>query len=333
MVLIKIYQVSAEKINVPPEIIEITHFPCKIGRSVKNHITLLNDSVSLEHAVLEYKEEQLILRDLNSTNGLIQNAMKKDIVTIEDQELIFLGLQKIEVIKIQDDIKDETKVINIDDILKKAAEDNVINYQKEIKLLFLIPLFFIATFLNNYFFGSNNELSQIAALWITNILSVSFFCFILAVFSKIVSKEFRYLKLLIPLSFFYFTAFPVQLFHHFFNFTFETDIDFELFISIAVSVFTLYWILKIIFDSIAKKTLVLTSIALIFVGYGSILMTTLTNDDEFNDLKYTGSLFYLKNDYQNKSKANFELLKKIETSQYIVEKFRREQKLEETEAR
>ena len=67
-------------------------FPISIGRSRDNHISLMKyNLISRKHAQIDWDGEQLILRDLNSANGLFENKKRVKSLTLDSDKVIKLG--------------------------------------------------------------------------------------------------------------------------------------------------------------------------------------------------------------------------------------------------
>jgi diguanylate cyclase (GGDEF)-like protein len=62
-----------------------------IGRSSKVDIQIDEDSISRNHAVIENNGEQIVLRDLNSTNGTYVNDQQIKQHTLHDGDLVKIG--------------------------------------------------------------------------------------------------------------------------------------------------------------------------------------------------------------------------------------------------
>ena len=67
-------------------------FPISIGRSRDNHIPLIKDNLlSRKHAQIDWDGEQLVLRDLNSSNGLFENKKRIQSLTLDSDKVVKLG--------------------------------------------------------------------------------------------------------------------------------------------------------------------------------------------------------------------------------------------------
>ncbi len=66
----------------------------KIGRSPANDVTLNDQAVSTNHAVITVKEGKFVLRDLDSTNGTIVNGAKVKEHVLQQDDIIQFGKAK-----------------------------------------------------------------------------------------------------------------------------------------------------------------------------------------------------------------------------------------------
>jgi pSer/pThr/pTyr-binding forkhead associated (FHA) protein len=71
--------------------------PVTIGRSRKNDLVLNSDRISRHHAVIEKREEQFLLRDLESSNGTQVNQERITEHALVDGDLLQVGPFIIEV--------------------------------------------------------------------------------------------------------------------------------------------------------------------------------------------------------------------------------------------
>lgn len=83
---------------------EISEFPCVIGRDESADFCVESSRVSRKHVVLERRDGQFVLRDLDSTNGTFVNGQRitetaladGDVVLVADCELTFFSGQPAE---------------------------------------------------------------------------------------------------------------------------------------------------------------------------------------------------------------------------------------------
>jgi pSer/pThr/pTyr-binding forkhead associated (FHA) protein len=66
-------------------------FPITIGRDSQNTISLHSTTVSRHHARLDVEDEQIIIRDLGSTNGILINGQRVAQASLQDGELFQIG--------------------------------------------------------------------------------------------------------------------------------------------------------------------------------------------------------------------------------------------------
>ena len=71
--------------------------PVTIGRSHSNHLTLNSDRVSRQHAVIEQRDDQIMIRDLESSNGTQINQERITEKSLVDGDLLQIGPFVIEV--------------------------------------------------------------------------------------------------------------------------------------------------------------------------------------------------------------------------------------------
>lgn len=71
-----------------------------LGRAEENHLPLTSDrGVSRRHAVVEWVDERLYLRDLSSTNGtLLNGALAQGRVTLSNLDVISLGRSVVQIV-------------------------------------------------------------------------------------------------------------------------------------------------------------------------------------------------------------------------------------------
>ena len=64
---------------------------CQIGRGQDNDIVLSDSSVSKKHAQLEFNNEQWVITDLNSSNGVLINEQRMDDAVLQNGDRLKLG--------------------------------------------------------------------------------------------------------------------------------------------------------------------------------------------------------------------------------------------------
>ena len=82
MILVQIFEKKWRKKFPFPKEVKVTKYPCTIGRAVKNQITIEDDSISAEHAIIEKTESGYLLRDLGSRNRFFANGMRRSEIDI-----------------------------------------------------------------------------------------------------------------------------------------------------------------------------------------------------------------------------------------------------------
>ncbi len=107
MILIKVYAPG----NVAPEIHRVEKFPAGVGRAFDNTIILTDTSVSAHHAVLERGTEgRLHLRDLQSTNGILEGGRKVEVVDLDQKRSIRIGHVWIETQSSSEPLEDTASI-------------------------------------------------------------------------------------------------------------------------------------------------------------------------------------------------------------------------------
>jgi len=91
---------------------KIDKFPCSIGRSPMNDITIDHDSVSSQHCLLEYQGDALIIKDCGSTNGILCQEEKITEKKIEGNIELVLGEITLKLI-LNFDQHDKTRVVKL----------------------------------------------------------------------------------------------------------------------------------------------------------------------------------------------------------------------------
>ncbi len=74
------------------DVVSLREFPCQLGRGSKNTIRLPHPSVSTDHAEFLLKDDQLVVRDLESRNGTFVNGGRvRSSETVRPGDLIQFG--------------------------------------------------------------------------------------------------------------------------------------------------------------------------------------------------------------------------------------------------
>ncbi len=103
MILVKIFTPG----NAVPEIHRIEQYPAGLGRAFDNAIILTDASVSAHHAILERTPEgRLHLRDLHSTNGILEGGRKVEVVDLDQKRSIRIGHVWIEIQNATEELED-----------------------------------------------------------------------------------------------------------------------------------------------------------------------------------------------------------------------------------
>jgi general secretion pathway protein A len=77
------------------KMLHVDHLPFTIGRSDENDLVLGNKTVSKNHAVIDWQNDVLIIRDCESTNGIKFNGLKINAHMISNGEIAQLGRYKL----------------------------------------------------------------------------------------------------------------------------------------------------------------------------------------------------------------------------------------------
>jgi len=75
--------------------VTVDHLPFKIGRGDVNDLVLINKTVSKQHAILDYQNDNLVIRDCNSTNGVKINGLKVIAHVVSNGEVAQIGRYKL----------------------------------------------------------------------------------------------------------------------------------------------------------------------------------------------------------------------------------------------
>tara|TARA_Y100001970_G_scaffold292427_1_gene433691 strand:+ start:2373 stop:2663 length:291 start_codon:yes stop_codon:yes gene_type:complete len=79
-------------------VIKFSKFPVSIGRLPENDLILSDLNISRIHAIVEKKENNFLISDVNSTNGTYLNKVKIiDTEQLKHNDLIILGKTFIKV--------------------------------------------------------------------------------------------------------------------------------------------------------------------------------------------------------------------------------------------
>jgi pSer/pThr/pTyr-binding forkhead associated (FHA) protein len=108
----------------------ITGAGCNIGRKKGNDIVIDNLAVSGSHARIESVSTAFVLKDLESTNGVIVNDKKISMHILKHNDTILIGKHKLifdcsDLQKIQsnesEQSDDKTRVLNVNDLREIAG--------------------------------------------------------------------------------------------------------------------------------------------------------------------------------------------------------------------
>jgi len=107
-----------------------------IGRSSDNDIFIDDPRISRYHATISTQNDVTIIQDLESTNGVFVNKVNTRLSTIEDDDIIQIGLHQIKVVH-------KIKFVNKDDEFEKTRQsisDTIDTYLTNVeKLLDTMP--------------------------------------------------------------------------------------------------------------------------------------------------------------------------------------------------
>lgn len=170
---------------------KVSKFPCRIGRAGDNDITVEDESVSSHHAVIEYAGDDLVFRDLGSTNGSRIGTKVIQSFVLNGSIEIVLGVLPLN-IKASHGVLESTVRVDAGNI--KAREFNWENpYVKTAVLLItsVLVYFVCARFLDPSFKASSFASSQIGLLFLYAIVSAG-----LAGWSKMHTGKYQVLSIL-----------------------------------------------------------------------------------------------------------------------------------------
>jgi type II secretory pathway predicted ATPase ExeA len=99
----------------------VSHLPFAIGRSDINDLVLINKTVSKQHAILDFQNDKLIIKDHNSTNGVKINGLKVVAHVISNGEVAQIGRYKLRfILGVGDEGPVDSDTVTTMQILKKA---------------------------------------------------------------------------------------------------------------------------------------------------------------------------------------------------------------------
>lgn len=101
--------------------IGVSHLPFAIGRSDINDLVLINKTVSKQHAMLDYQNNNLIIKDCNSTNGVKINGLKVVAHVISNGEIAQIGRYKLRfVLGVREGSSAESDTVTTMQLVQKA---------------------------------------------------------------------------------------------------------------------------------------------------------------------------------------------------------------------
>lgn len=95
-------------------IIKLPDFPVRVGRSSENHIIIPDDLCSSRHLLISKTQDEILIKDLNSKNGVALNGIKVFNQKIYIDDKITIGTTTIQI--------EKTKSCEL--ALKKLAPQN-----------------------------------------------------------------------------------------------------------------------------------------------------------------------------------------------------------------
>ncbi|MNK93669.1 FHA domain protein [compost metagenome] len=170
---------------------KVSKFPCRIGRAEDNEITLDDESVSSHHAVIEYVGEELVYKDLGSTNGSRIGTRIIQSFALNGSIEIVLGVLPLN-IKTSHGVVEST--VRVDPASLKSNKLNWENpYVKTGTVLSVSVLvyFFCARFMDPSFKASTFASSQIGLFFLYGIVAAG-----LAGWSKMHTGKYQVLTIL-----------------------------------------------------------------------------------------------------------------------------------------
>jgi hypothetical protein len=322
LVLIKIHYK-----NQTPDIHRIGQFPCKIGRSAANHIVIMDDSVSTEHAEIR-KEDQggITIYDLNSTNGIYFNQSKVDSIPIQKSETLYIGSVVVEIINyIQDEFEEKTRIINIEEIFQ--TEKKRVDERRNILIQLITPIFiFIAiTLFYKVFYQyirGKDFLYMVLSLLVTCFLITAPVSF----FSKIISKKFNFVKLWFACAIFFLFIELNSIFERLAQYTFNIDLPISKVGTIIAFWAGLIYAGQLIFNKINRKKIMIYCSGLVIGIYvGLFLISWIDHDENYDGTQYKGSFVYPFKNHEAENKTTLDLIKIMDSSLEKVEQYRQEE--------
>lgn len=257
--------------------IEISAFPCTLGRSMKNSIIIDAESVSSEHCKIELNDDgSLLVTDLNSTNGILFDNNVVSTFTLHESGTFFIGDVRVDVL-ISEEVLEKTKQIDIRNFRKETQE----NFK--IPSLVIIAVYLLVNLLEFFVFQYIDKQAVIsfAIKALSVLVAAATIVLFFAGISKLASERFQFFRL-----FFYFMSFftfieVIEAFDVFAEFIWESR-TFTLTINILYGILSagfFYFFATIVFAKFRKTTVakvyVMSLLLLSFVLYGK---TILLND-------------------------------------------------------
>src|ERR1700730_1469095 len=77
--------------NGPAHRIVLDPLPFRIGRDKKTNYTISSKQISKEHAEIAWSGDELVIRDLGSTNGTFVNGQQIDETTLHSGDIIHVA--------------------------------------------------------------------------------------------------------------------------------------------------------------------------------------------------------------------------------------------------
>ena len=315
MITLKIFKQNI----VTPTVQKIETFPCRIGRSIKNRVVLDDPSISIDHAIINFDSEGYYIQDLGSTNGIIFEGERKDIVRINQNCTFYVGSLRVEII-FGEEILDKTRIIHL-------PASIIFHNQK--KMIILSVLYFsiltLLSYLHEYLLNPIDKKNFLNIIWII----VSGFIVLLitsgafSIFSKIHVKKYRLF------TFFSFFALWSCIFILIFDFLpyiafyINHKTSYTIIETVANYCFLLYstyLLATMSFIHTSRKKIAIVAGSLFCIIQGLLFITdTLREDDNFS---YQGSLSYPISSYKRVNYRPHGLYNIIDKSVTKVDKLR-----------
>ncbi len=192
MVVIKISQHGSDS----PELYRFEEAPISIGRSIENRVIINDASVSSQHCEIVYENDQYLLRDTSSLNGLVVKGKKVSELELGVHSKIRLGTVKVEIFTDQNPVE-KTVRVDLEEWRKQSAKEDRVAILHSILLL-------SGTFLMQIIDSSQRarefEWFETVLMGVSSAVGIALIAFFISIYSKVQAKKYQYFKILRPVA-------------------------------------------------------------------------------------------------------------------------------------